>query len=147
MRDTIEREIIIRAPIERVYRAIADPEQIVRWFPDAIEGDLSPGERPVLDFGQYGKASVYIVAAERNHYFAFRWIPGGDSLAPSGDVLQHPNTLVEFRLESTAEGTKLRLIESGFASLPAEFYEKAFKENSEGWDYMLDRLVKYSETQ
>jgi uncharacterized protein YndB with AHSA1/START domain len=145
MRDTIEREILIRAPVERVYSAIAEPEQIVRWFPDRMEGKLTPGERPTFDFGEYGKASVYIVAAEPHHYFAYRWIPGGDSLAPSGDVLQHANTLVEFRLEKVAEGTKLRLSESGFAALPAEVYEKSLKENSEGWNFMLDRLLKLAE--
>ncbi|HEY0867227.1 MAG TPA: SRPBCC family protein [Fimbriimonas sp.] len=144
MRDTIEREIIIRAPVERVYNAIAEPEQIVRWFPDAIEGRLKPGERPTLDFGEYGKSSIYVEAAEPHHYFAYRWRPGSDSLDTGGDVLQQPNTLVEFRLEPVAEGTRLKLTESGFASLPAEVYEKAFKDNNEGWDYMLDRLAKYA---
>ena len=34
-------------------------------------------------------------------------------------------------------------VESGFASLPAEVYEQSLKDNTEGWQFMLDRLQKY----
>lgn len=143
LKDAIEREIIVRAPKERVYKAITDPGQLVKWFPDGVEGRLEPGERPVFDFSEYGSTSLYIVAAEAPNYFAYRWLPAG--VAPGkfrGDVLSKPNTLVEFRLEDAPEGTRVKLRESGFASLPSEFYENAFKENNEGWDYMLARLQK-----
>jgi len=57
-------------------------------------------------------------------------------------VLAVPNTLVEFRLEPSGTGTSVRLIESGFAALPTEMGESSLKDNSGGWDYMLDRLGK-----
>lgn len=145
MQDTIEREIVIRAPKEKVYNAITDPAQIVKWFPDTVEGKLEPGERPIFDFGQYGKSALYVVAADPHDYFAYRWIPGGvhEYKDFMGDVLAEPNTLVEFRLEEASGGTRVRLMESGFASLPAEAYAQSVKDNTEGWAYMLDRLEKY----
>ncbi len=142
LKDTIERELLLKAPIKRVYAAIAEPEQIVKWFPDGIEGKLQKGERPVLDFGEYGKHAILVTAAEPHHYFAYRWTPG--SVPGSlGRVEDRPNTLVEFRLEKIEGGTRLRLKESGFASLPSEYYEGAVKDNTEGWAFMLDRLEKY----
>jgi len=145
LQDTIEREIVVRAPKERVYAGITDPAQIVQWFPDGIEGKLEPGERPILDFGKYGKSAIYVVAAEPYDYFAYRWVPGSVPVPQGflGDVLAQPNTLVEFRLEEVPGGTRVSLVESGFASLPAEVYQQSLKDNTEGWQFMLDRLQKY----
>ncbi|MHB8637756.1 MAG: SRPBCC family protein [Fimbriimonadaceae bacterium] len=143
MQDTIEREITVRAPKERVFNAITDPKQIVAWFPDAIEGSLEPEARPIFDFGDGGKFQIYVVAVEPYDYFAYRWVPGGcdSSSGFLGDVLAHPNTLVEFRLHESPTGVLVKMKESGFASLPAEFAEKAIKDNSGGWDYMMARLA------
>ena len=79
-----------------------------------------------------------------------------DSVAPAvrldayrnfiGDVLQEPNTLCEFHISATEGGTKVRLVESGFASLPAEFYEDALSQNQGGWDVMVHRLKTFVET-
>lgn len=145
VQDSIVRQIEVDAPIERVYAAIAEPEQIVRWFPDGIEGSLNPGDRPVMDFGNYGKFSIYVVEAKPHSYFAYRWTPGAAYVPEGfiGDVLSIPNTLVEFHLETSGGKTKVRLVESGFASLPADEIEKALKDNNEGWDEMMDRLQKY----
>lgn len=38
MQDAIIREITVKASQERVYQAITDPAEIIKWFPDAIEG-------------------------------------------------------------------------------------------------------------
>lgn len=141
VQDSILREIVLRAPKERVYRAITEPDQIVKWFPDGIEGKLEKGERPVFDFGDYGKVAIYVVASDPYDYFAYRWVPSVGASAE--DPLKQANTLVEFRLEEVSEGTRLRLSETGFASLPQEVIEKSLQDNNEGWDYMLPRLEKY----
>jgi uncharacterized protein YndB with AHSA1/START domain len=138
MQDTIQRVITINAPKERVYAAIADPKQIVAWFPEAVEGSFEVGERPIFDFGEYGKNQVYIEAAQPHEYFAYRWIPGSNHFM--GDVLTVANTLVEFRIVETGGTSQVTLTESGFASLPPEVAEAKFKQNSGGWEYMMDRL-------
>jgi len=141
MQDTIEREITVKAPKERVYQAITDPAQIITWFPDEVEGSLDIGENPVFGFGEHGKTRVRIVDAKPFEYFAYRWVPGGHGTADT-DVMNVPNTLVEFRIEEMADGTKVMLKESGFASLPANMAESSFGDNSGGWEYMMNRLEK-----
>lgn len=144
MQDVIEREIVVRAPKEKVFEAITKPERLAVWFPDAVEGKVAEGERPIFDFGEYHKTQIYIVAVQPFDYFAYRWalwtlFRGQDFL---GDPLEHPNTLVEFHLEATGEGTRVKVRESGFAAMPAEHVAEAFKENTSGWEYMMNRLEK-----
>ena len=141
MQDTIVREITVKASQQRVYQAITDPKQIVTWFPDEIEGSLEVGERPVFSFSQqHHKTQIYVEAARPYEYFAYRWVPGRSGII--GDVLKVPNTLVEFRVEETGEGTKITLKESGFASLPADVAAESLRDNSGGWKIMMDRLEK-----
>jgi uncharacterized protein YndB with AHSA1/START domain len=141
MQDVIVREITVKAAKERVYKAITDPKQIITWFPDAIEdGTLEVGERPVFVFDGYGKSQIYVEAAKPFEYFAYRWVPGSAGLI--GDVLTVPNTLVEFHIEESKDGTKVTLKESGFASLPSEVAQKSFNQNSGGWEHMMSRLEK-----
>lgn len=144
MQDIIQREIIINATKERIYDAIANPDQVVLWFPETLEGNYKIGERPIFGFGEHGRNQIYIVDAKPYEYFAYRWVPGANHFL--GDVLDVPNTLVEFRIEEIAENAcKVTLTESGFAKLPIEFMGTAFKENSGGWDFMLGRLTHYFE--
>ena len=145
MQNTIEREIIINATKERIYDAIANPEKVVMWFPETLEGNYQVGEQPIFGFGDHGRNQVYIVAAQPYSYFAYRWVPGGNHFL--GDVRSVATTLVEFHIEEQGdESCKVILKESGFAELPVEMMEGAFKQNSAGWDFMLGRLVKYFAT-
>jgi len=141
MQDVIEREITVKAPKERVYNTIADPTKIISWFPDAIEGTFEVGQSVVFNFGEHGKTRVYVEAAKPFEYFAYRWVPGSAGTADT-DVLQVPHTLVEFHIAEAADGTKITLKESGFASLPIEVAEASLNENSGGWEYMMGRLAE-----
>ena len=145
IQDSIEKEIVVRASKERVYAALTTPDQLVKWFPVGAEGKFDTGERPVLDFGEYGKFKIYVVAANPHDYFAYRCVPGSVYCPQGfeGDVLAEPNTLVEFTLEEVEGGTKVHVKESGIASLPAEVIEQTLKGNNDGWDFMLERLVGY----
>jgi uncharacterized protein YndB with AHSA1/START domain len=146
MQNTIQREITINASKERVYEAIANPAQVTKWFPERLEGDYKAVGRPIFGLGEYGKNPVCIVAAQPHEYFAFRWVPGANNFM--GDVLEVPNTLVEFQISPQDDGTcKVTLTDSGFADLPAELMEAAFKQNSGGWDFMLGRFEKYFEVE
>lgn len=139
MQNEIRREIQVRATKQRVYRAIADPEQVVNWFPETLEGAYAVGEQPIFGFGDHGRNQICVVAAEPHDYFAYRWVPGGQHYL--GDVLAVPNTLVEFRLAEHEDGScTVTLIESGFAELGTDWVESAYQQNSQGWDFMLGRL-------
>lgn len=143
--DLIEKNIVVRASQEQVFDAITDPAKIVKWFPDTIEGNLIPGSRPVIEFSGYGKYEIYVEKSEPHHYFSYRWVPDNEDGTNGfrGDVLAQANCLVEFILESVDEGTRVTVKESGFASLPEATFERARKNNDEGWEYMLNRLQAY----
>lgn len=144
IQDTIERTVVAKAPIERVYRAIATSDGLATWFPKSVKGEIAPGKSAVFCFEGCGDCSVYIVSAEPHTYFAYRWIPGSAGTV-IGDVLSVPNTLVEFRLHEVDEGTRIEMVESGFASLPPEVYESSLRENTSGWDGELAELVELFE--
>ena len=134
----IEKEIIINASPEIVYDSIAIPENIIKWFPTAIEGNLNVGDQPILDFGEHGKNQIYVESAKPHSYFAYRWIPGSQHFI--GDVLSEANTLVEFLIEPSENGSKVTLRETGFELLPSSVREQKLADNNGGWDYMLNRL-------
>ena len=50
---------------------------------------------------------------------------------------------VEFTLVPTGGGTRLTVVESGFAQLPEDSYRKAFEANTDGWASELGELVEY----
>lgn len=141
MQNVITREISINASQARVYAAISQPEQVVKWFPETLEGDYSVGQQPVFGFGEHAKSQIYVAEARPHSYFAYRWVPGANHFL--GDVLSVANTLVEFMIEAVdSHSCKVTLTETGFAHLPQEAMEASFQQNSAGWDFMLGRLGK-----
>lgn len=143
--DHVEREIVIRAPIERAFAALTDPSLYPTWGPVAVDGALVPGERPLLDFGIGGKCRIYVVALDAPRYFAYRWIQGVfDPEVLVGDPLEGPNTLVEFHLDEVDGGTRVRVVESGLRALPGLLDDdKALDNMREGWRLMLGGLDRF----
>jgi uncharacterized protein YndB with AHSA1/START domain len=146
IQDTIEKEIIVRASKETVYEALTIPEQFVKWFAVGVEGRLdAAGERPVLDFGEFGRFKICVIAADPYDYFAYRCVPGSIYCPQGflGDVMKELSTLVEFRLESVDGGTRVRMQESGISLLPGEITEDTLKGNDDGWTFMIGRLEQH----
>jgi uncharacterized protein YndB with AHSA1/START domain len=142
MQDEIRRELTINASQERLYTAISSAEELVKWFPETIEGPVEIGAEPIFGFGEKCSDKVLIVDARPHEYFAYRWIPGGNPF--KGEFNEANTTLVEFHIKDNGDGScHLTLIESGFSSLPDEFIEAAYKDNSGGWEFMLERLQTY----
>ena len=142
MQDIIQREITVKAPKEKVYNAITDPNKITAWFPNKVEGDLKVGESAIFTFTDHNhQVRVFVEASNPFEYFSYRWVPGGQG---SIDNEKDENTtLVEFIIEDVEDGTKVTLKESGFASLPDEVAGASFKDNSGGWEYMIGRLETF----
>lgn len=141
MQDFITREITVKAEMKKVFTAITDPQQIIKWFPDVVEGSLEVGQQPIFSFtSENHKARIFVESIKPYKYFAYRWVLGTKEVVE--DVLKEKNTLVEFFLEELEHGTKVTVKESGFAALPAEVAAQSFTENSGGWEYMMKRLQK-----
>jgi uncharacterized protein YndB with AHSA1/START domain len=148
MRDRVERDIVIRAPRARVFAALTDASLYPTWGPERVEGDLAPGEKPILDFGPAGggKVRVHVVTVEPPRYFAFRWAQGEtDPARLLLDPLAGPNTLVEFFVDDVDGASRVRVVESGVASLPAMAGvdpDKAAEGMEQGWQLMLGALAR-----
>jgi uncharacterized protein YndB with AHSA1/START domain len=133
MADRIEREVELRAPIERVWQVITDPAYVARWFGGKAQIDLRPGGAAVFGWPEEGMGDFHAVVerVDPPRLFAFRWTH--DAGVPVGAAAV--STLVEFTLSPEGDGTRLRLVESGFTD------ETHRKENSEGWDAELADLA------
>ncbi|MNY49199.1 hypothetical protein D3C86_1845940 [compost metagenome] len=88
---------------------------------------------------------VHVDRIEPQHLLSFRWHPY--AIDPKRDYSQEPTTQVVFRLQELAEGTLLRLVESGFDKIPAERREEAYTMNSGGWDEQMVNINKYLQEQ
>ena len=128
-RYVITRSIDLPAPVERVWRAVSDAGEIAHWFPNqSATLDLRPGGTGLFTWEGHGPFPIVVEALDEPHYLAWSW--GHEST-------QSATTLVEWRLEETANGTRLTVTESGIRT------PKHFAENSEGWDEELGQLVAY----
>ena len=148
MKDIIERSVYFASPIDRVWRALTTKEEIKEWFPDkGIDGELEAGADVFFQFtmtstGELCRCRAMIEDLTKPSHFAYRWMPGDCNEKPLSEV---PTTLVEFFLNSEGEGTRVTVKESGFASLPPAMYEQAFKDNSNGWEEVMESFRKYGE--
>jgi uncharacterized protein YndB with AHSA1/START domain len=147
--DRIEQGIHIAAPMARVWEVVTEPRHVGMWFGEGepTEIDLRPGGRIVFDHGEYGKLPAVIEKVEEPGYLSFRWTADDTG---SDDPGAGCETLVEFFLEPEGEGTRLRVVESGFAELKAdpEAVERRYKANKGGWQralLSLDRYVEHEE--
>ena len=147
--DRIEREIVMKAPRSRVWRALSNAEEFGDWFGVALKGKrFVAGERVQGQITYPGYEhlvlDVLIVQVEPERLLSFRWHPG--AVDPAVDYSQEPTTLVEFELKAVEGGTLLRLVESGFDKIPVSRRQEAFRMNSGGWDEQVQRIAKHVAT-
>jgi hypothetical protein len=63
-----------------------------------------------------------------------------------GPYSQEPPTLVEFRLEPAAGGTRLTVVESGFDALPPHRRADARRSNEGGWEEPMRNIRAHAES-
>src|SRR5262245_10098578 len=91
--DTVEREMVLRAPLARVWAALTEPMEIVKWFGDGAELDLRPGGSGLFSFGTE-RCPLIVHEVDPMHLYSYWWEPG-----PGGDPVNVPDdnrTLVRF---------------------------------------------------
>ena len=139
--DQIETTLDLPHPPQRVWRAITTPEGLNQWFGDRVTMKLEEGSPILFEWDAHGEAGGIIQTVEPIHKFAYRWRATG---IPEEVAMNETNsTLVTFELTPTPTGTRLRVVETGFATLAPDLREKAFRENTNGWAAELDELVTF----
>ena len=136
--DRIERTVEIAHPPAKVWAALTTAEGLGTWFGDkGATIDLRPGGSAQMTWTSGDKADMRIERVEEPRVFSFTWHIYG---LPAEDPRR---TYVEFTLEPVGAGTRLTVVESGFAQLSDDAYRKAYDGNTEGWAYELGELVDY----
>jgi uncharacterized protein YndB with AHSA1/START domain len=145
MTDRIEKTIELRAPISRVWRALTDYQEFGKWFGVRLEGPFVPGQiaRGQITYPGYEhlRWEAVVQKMESERLFAFTWHPY--AVDPNEDYSKEPPTLVEFTLEQTANGTLLRIVESGFDKLPNRRRDDALRMNERGWSAQLENIAQH----
>jgi uncharacterized protein YndB with AHSA1/START domain len=141
----IERNIELKAPISKVWRALTNHEEFGQWFGCKFEGPFIVGKtvRGKLDFPGFDHMdwAVDVKQMEPERLFSFTWHPYPAD--PAVDYSRETPTLVEFRLEGLPNGTLLTVTESGFEKIPANRRLEAFRSNDEGWIEQLENIANH----
>ncbi|SEB66940.1 Uncharacterized conserved protein YndB, AHSA1/START domain [Streptomyces sp. 2131.1] len=141
--DQIEREVLIAAPVERVWSLVAQPGF---WVADkaSLPGTVAEeGESMMARNAEHGDFPVRVEKVEPPTYLAYRWT----SAFPGDELREDNSTLVEFTLIPEGEQTRLRVVESGFAALAGsgELRSQNLKDHTEGWPLELGALKARAE--
>jgi uncharacterized protein YndB with AHSA1/START domain len=154
--DRIEKKVLLRAPRNRIWRALSDSTEFGTWFGMKFDGPFAPGASmrgvivPTTVDAEVGKAQkpyegmpveIAIEQMEPERLFSFRWHP----FAVEGgvDYSAEPATLIVFALEEVAEGIMLTITESGFERIPLARRAKAFAANEGGWGMVVKLIEQY----
>ncbi len=154
--DRIEKKILLRAPLNRVWRALSDSREFGLWFGVRFDGPFTPGTplhgvctpTTVDDEVARGQKAyegtpfeLVVDRMEHERLFSFRWHPF--AVEPGVDYSAEPTTLVEFVLEAVPDGVMLTVTESGFDRIPPGRRAKALTANERGWAAVVKLIEKY----
>jgi uncharacterized protein YndB with AHSA1/START domain len=154
--DRIEKKVLLRAPLKRVWRAISDSGEFGTWFGLKFDGPFVEGQllRGVIvpstvnaEIARVEKPhdgvifDITVEKIEPERLFSFRWHP--HAVKRDFDYSKEPTTLVVFTLEEVAEGVLLTITESGFDRIPLARRAEAFLANDEGWSMMVRVIEEY----
>lgn len=145
MSDQIKKQIDIPASRSRVWRALTDHREFGEWFRVKLEAPFAVGEtaRGHILYPGYEHIVMEVVVQqiEPEHLFAYTWHPY--AVDPEVDYSDEVPTLVEFRLEEIASGTRLTVTESGFDKVPAHRRLEAFRMNEGGWEEQVQNIHRH----
>jgi uncharacterized protein YndB with AHSA1/START domain len=135
--DRIERTVEIGRPPAAVWTALTTADGLGAWFGDRATIDLRPGGAGQLTWDHGHSADLRVERVDEPRVFGFTWRIYG---LPDDDPRR---TYVEFTLEPVGAGTRLTVVESGFAQLSDEAHVASFDGNTKGWASELGELVAY----
>ena len=147
--DSIEKEILLKAPRARVWRALSNAEEFGDWFGVAFKGKrFAAGQRVTGQITYPGYEhlifEIWIERQEPERLLSWRWHPY--AVDSSIDYSKEPTTLVVFELKDVEGGTLLKIVESGFDKIPPSRRLEAFRMNNGGWDEQMKNIEKHVAT-
>lgn len=139
--DTIVEEITIKAPADRIFEALTNPEECMRWWgykgqfeTTHMESDLRPGGRRVMRGTGMGGRPFSVTGVyreiERPRLLVFTWRPDWQ-----GDDTE---SVVRWDLKEQAGVTTVRVTHSGLAT-------ESSRVSHRGWPNILTWLRSHVE--
>lgn len=142
--EQIEHEVVVSASPEKVWEILTQAEHIREWFAfDGATIDLRPGGELMMRWKEHGTFYSRIERVEPPYRFAYR----GSLLPDDHRIDKGHSTLVEFTITSEGEGSRLRVVESGFRDLAIspEEQDEYVAGNIQGWSGGFAALQDYVE--
>ena len=143
--NVIEKQILIEAPVSKVWDAIIDHEKFGEWFRVVLESPFEEGRtiKGRLTYPGYEHVSFEFTVKQiqPEKLFSYTWHPYAVDTAK--DYSTELPTLVEFKLEAIDNGTRLTVTESGFDALPPERRDEAYRMNEGGWEEQVQNVDHY----
>ena len=143
--DRIEKDMVLRAPRSRVWRALTDVREFGKWFGVEMKDTFTPGApargRSTYPGYEHLIVEFHVERMEPECLFSFRWHPY--AVDAKQDYANEPTTLVVFELEEVPQGTRLKVTESGFDQIPRARRDEAFRMNSQGWAEQAESIARY----
>ena len=133
----ITRTLEIAHPPAKVWAALTTADGLASWFGDTAAIDLRPGGAARMSWTSGDQAVMRVERVEEPTVFGFTW---GINGLPEDDPRR---TYVEFTLAPAGAGTRLTVVESGFAQLSDDLHRKASEGNAGGWRSELGELIEY----
>jgi uncharacterized protein YndB with AHSA1/START domain len=139
-----EHVVEIDAPADLVWRAITDPDEIVRWFCEKARVTPGVGGSFWVSWGEGQEGESTIEAWEPNKRVRLRHLPS-DTTPCSTDSETTPavSPIVEYILESLGNRTVLRIVQSGI--LASEDWDAYYDSTDRGWQLFMIGLRHYIE--
>lgn len=135
--DRIERTVTLARPPREVWQALTTADGLSAWFGERATIDLRPGGAATMSFASGTTVDMRVERVEEPALFAYTWrLPD----LPEDDPRR---TYVEFTLEPDGDGTRLRVVETGFAQLPVETRRDTYDSHRAGWSRELAELAEH----
>jgi uncharacterized protein YndB with AHSA1/START domain len=135
---TVRRTIHIAAPVAAVWAAVTEPEHISAWFGATVLDGAGPGATGSMTFDGDPPIPLRVEAVDPERSVSYRW-NNDDVGGPPDRFVEERSTLVVFTLEEAPGGTRLSVVESGFAATSDPLGN--LESHRVGWDAELDGLV------
>jgi uncharacterized protein YndB with AHSA1/START domain len=130
----IVKEVVLDAPVEKVWKALTDKNEMKKWYFDIAEFKPEVGYKFSFLGEKAGRKFVHlctILEVEKNKKISHTWTYEG----------VEGETIVRYELFPEGNQTRLRLTHEGLENLPQnEDYARA--NFQEGWNHIIGTSIK-----